>query len=256
MIYTYKKGTGIGRLAKDLRLSIAWPYHNLTKKRSYDVDINWGVKNLLVTEGTPEILNVNIANATSKVACFGVLKSAGILVPRWDISYEALRERLQGAKITILARKDELSKGRGIRKVDETSPDIPSADFYVERLSCLREARIHVWRDRIICEQVKYLPEGCESFIHNFENGATYSSNSKLEKFFTAEQAELARLNSIEAIKALSLAFGAVDVMLTKKGKVYILEVNTAPGIRAASTYGAYREALKGRVKEKYSAQN
>jgi D-alanine-D-alanine ligase-like ATP-grasp enzyme len=37
--------------------------------------------------------------------------------------------------------------------------------------------------------------------------------------------------HSISAVNTLGLDFGAVDLIVAKDGRVYVLEVNTAPGI-------------------------
>ena len=43
-------------------------------------------------------------------------------------------------------------------------------------------------------------------------------------------------------IKALKLDFGAVDIIRAKNGKLYVLEVNTAPGLeeRKLQIYADY----------------
>lgn len=246
MIFCYKRGTGIGRLAKDLNLSICWPYEAKSRTRAKSVSINWGCLKLPTTANATVILNSNLSTAASKVEAFKALKEAGIRVPRWNKTLKSLADRLDPTA-WIIARRDGLSKGKGMRliKPEDRLTAIYEPDFFVEKLTCQREARIHVWGGRIICEQVKFLPAGCDNFIHNFENGARYSSATKIDRFFNEAQIAEARDFAIRSVEACGLHFGAVDILLTKKGTVYVLEVNTAPGLRADNTRLAYKNAIK-----------
>ncbi|MNV71557.1 Ribosomal protein S6--L-glutamate ligase [compost metagenome] len=49
---------------------------------------------------------------------------------------------------------------------------------------------------------------------------------------------------AVDACEVLGLDFGAVDVALGKDGKVYVFEVNTAPGIEG-TCLEAYVNAFK-----------
>jgi predicted ATP-grasp superfamily ATP-dependent carboligase len=56
---------------------------------------------------------------------------------------------------------------------------------------------------------------------------------------------------AMNAIKALGLDFGAVDVII-RRGKAYILEVNSAPGLEGR-TLQAYVEAIKEYLNEQFA---
>ena len=54
-----------------------------------------------------------------------------------------------------------------------------------------------------------------------------------------------------EAVLALGLDFGAVDLVLCKDtGLPYVLEVNTAPGLHSPTVLAAYVEAIKEMLDE------
>jgi hypothetical protein len=247
MIYLYKRGTGMGRLARELGLSISVPYEKRELKRRQDLNLNWGCRRV---EGLPEdTLNRDISRGASKVESFKVWQKAGIQIPRWHTDVKTLLQKI-GGDISILARRDGLSKGKGISLIRD-GDEVPRADFYVERLSCQREFRVHVFDENVILTQAKVIPPGCTNFIHNYENGCHYTSQN-LDRWLPTEK-EVINLNTmaINAVKTLGLDFGAVDFLLTKKGRLYCLEVNTAPGLRSDATYTAYREALKRELKKR-----
>lgn len=246
MIYLYKRGTGMGRIARRLGLSIMVANGTPITRRHNEPHLNWGWVNLLpegaeINPEAPKILNHNIRPAFYKARAFELFNKAGVRCPIWDTDGNALHKRLVELKRRhMLARRDGLSKGRGINLVCLDANKIPTADFFVEKLSCQREFRIHVWLGEVICTQAKMVPVGCKNFIHNFENGCVYT---------TLDLARFAPSNEIDslaksAIKALGLDFGAVDILVTKKGVPYVLEVNTAPGLRSTPTRMAYTKAL------------
>jgi D-alanine-D-alanine ligase-like ATP-grasp enzyme len=56
---------------------------------------------------------------------------------------------------------------------------------------------------------------------------------------------------AIKAVSAVGLDFGAVDFGTDKEGNVWLLEVNTSPGLQGMSaSIAAYREHLRGLLKE------
>jgi D-alanine-D-alanine ligase-like ATP-grasp enzyme len=50
---------------------------------------------------------------------------------------------------------------------------------------------------------------------------------------------------SVEAVAALGLDFGAVDIIEDKEGNFYVLEINTAPGLEG-HTVTSYAKAFHG----------
>jgi len=251
MIYLHKPFTGMGRLARELRLSVATKRPNtqtfgdlLPRRNFVTPSINWGCgRSAIVTLPTVEILNDDISVARSKRATFERLAEAEVAHPRWSQSYVELRERL-GLERTILARLDQLSGGMDILIVGPHNlADIYAYDFYVERLSCQRELRVHCWGGAAIATQVKVIPPGCTNFIHSYVNGCTFSQH--LGRWgIGAELATQAQGLALRAVEAVGLDFGAVDLMLTRRGKLYVLEVNSAPGIRSDYIKQAYARVL------------
>ena len=101
----------------------------------------------------------------------------------------------------------------------------------------------HVWKGTIIDVQEKrrragYVSTGDgDSYIRNHHNGWV---------FCRADIEEPANLRTIarSAIGTLSLDFGAVDIIYNQKSnKLFVLEVNTAPGLEG-TTLQKYTEAI------------
>jgi hypothetical protein len=250
VIYIYKRGTGMGRLARELRLSVQFPYENRQLKRRHNLNLNWGC---VKAEGLPEdTLNRDIRSAAQKRDTFRILGEKGIWVPRWNVSFGEFRKAYPKVN-KILARRDGLSKGIGIKEIGTDGMYFGSSgepDFYVERLTCQREFRAHVWRDEVILLQAKVVPPGCTNFIHNFENGCHYTTQN-LDRWVDETLKSDITATSVSSVKALGLDFGAVDLILTKKGRLYVLEINTAPGLRSDAAQAAYKRALKNELERR-----
>lgn len=251
MIYAYHRPCGASRFAQELCLSIAYPRLGaqvVRKRVDRQPNINWG----LTTWGydvkalPKDMLNRSIQAAVSKVKTFECLAAAKLPVPRYAKTLEELRKMLPASR-AIIARRDGLSGGKGMELVQglgEVSTLILRPDFYVERLSCHREFRVHVFLGQVIHKQAKFIPKGFDGIAKNWENGCYFTSEG-LERFATEAQLRDLEQLSVRSVEALGLQFGAVDILLTRKLQPYVLEVNTAPGLRSDATYNAYTEAVK-----------
>ena len=60
---------------------------------------------------------------------------------------------------------------------------------------------------------------------------------------------EEAKNAAIKAVEALDLDFGAVDIIETRQGEIFVLEVNTAPGLEG-KTVESYGNAILNFIKE------
>jgi hypothetical protein len=250
VIFIYHRGARIAKLARLLRIPVCYPREGIkiTKGRisKLRAPLNWGCG-----KGVPEdALNKDIHICQSKVRSFEAFAKAQVPHPRWSRNYQELNGLL-GSNASIFARQDFLSSGEGIdiiRPEDRRKYE-PSgrAAFFVERLPYQREFRVHVWGGQVLVEQIKKLEPGCTNPIHSFTNGATFTA-CPLDTFLEESVAKLARQLAPKAVAAVGLFFGAVDFFLTKKGNLYVLEVNSAPGIRSEPVEDAYRSALKGLI--------
>lgn len=242
MIYAYHRPCAASKLAKELRVALEWPGGRYIKnRRSFLPRVNWGYRGEF-RDADGAILNRFVSPAASKMQAFTLLAAAELNIPRWSQSAQALRIMLREDR-AIIARRDGLSGGRGMVLV-EPGVEPSTADFYVEKLSYRREFRIHVFQEQVIHRQGKFIPPGFSGLAKNFENGCIYTGQ-ELERF--ADDATWAQLEqlALRSVAALGLDFGAVDLLQNKHGHLYVLEVNTAPGLRSQSSFLAYKSALQ-----------
>ena len=121
-------------------------------------------------------------------------------------------------------------------------------DFYTRYLDAVKEYRIHVacWMATeddpdaaVICAQRK-VPHDGQSFANwprTHRNGYLYHT------FVPQDREHLLYSQAIQAVRALGLDFGAVDVLYSDE-HYYVLEVNAASGVETPSVLDIYAQAL------------
>jgi glutathione synthase/RimK-type ligase-like ATP-grasp enzyme len=129
--------------------------------------------------------------------------------------------------------------GAGIEIVDHTGLDVelPEAPLYTKYIKKDQEYRIHVAGGEVIFQQRKarkleVKDEEVNWQVRNLAGGFIFANDGVVAPDFVLQEA-------LKAVVSLGLDFGAVDVLTTKKGEAYVLEVNTACGL-AGKTIDAY----------------
>jgi len=136
------------------------------------------------------------------------------------------------------------------RRTDSIQPQtraatlpLPIAPLYTAGVSNKGEYRVHVFDGEVILYQKKsrrvgedgevVTAEGEEADVRNLASNWIYRTGNlnRLERI-----EDLA----IDAILALGLDFGAVDIIMDNEGDVFVLEVNSAPGLGNTDTLDAY----------------
>lgn len=262
MLYLYRPGSYARRIAERLNVTVIGATgQRVERDNQFSPSVNWGCG--------PEIarrlgfintaMNGDISTAVSKWRTFEAFDRARI--PHPEVTKDATTPDASGtpfyARGQYLGRRDGLSGGAGIVVYPAgRRPYYGSHSFYSMVIPKRNEFRIHVLNGRVITEQIKYMMRGSKStLIRSYDNGARYSPKS-LEHEMTSAAAHLAREIAIDAVKACGLAFGAVDMIYSKDEKLYVLEVNTAPGVTPGQdelpprwdmprTFEAYVEAFR-----------
>lgn len=118
------------------------------------------------------------------------------------------------------------------------------SDYYTQLIPKQAEFRVWVFRGKSLATYEKKLEypnrygrRGRSRDVWNWMNGFAY-------QFVTPDAAnERMKALAVDAVAALDLDFGAVDIISAARGGYYVLEVNTAPG-----TLGEPRQGITSLV--------
>lgn len=202
--------------------------------RNTDIVINWG--NGKGNVGSARQINKlqNVQLATNKVFTLQELHRKGISVPTFTLNRSALvPEKLYMAR-TILSGHS----GKGI--VVGTRDELPTAPLYTEYIYKVAEYRAIVVGGKVVDFKEKKRKNGLGEYgehVWNHSSGYIFARNN------ITTPPDVYDLG-IEAVSALGLDFGAVDIIEDEEGRLYVLEVNTAFGIEG-STLELVGEAIK-----------
>lgn len=114
------------------------------------------------------------------------------------------------------------------------------ADYWVEKEDIVEEYRIHCFLGKSI-RAGKKVPMTDGGPVHAWVR--TYDAGWRL-RYRGFKSTLVMRKLAVEALKALELDFGAVDIGKKADGKLLVLEVNRAPGIEGR-TVDAYANAVR-----------
>jgi hypothetical protein len=188
-----------------------WRGSHFTPTRG-DLVVNWGATH-------PSKFVVPTLNPVLIETKFGELKilhEAGVKVPPFS--------RIRGEERGWVGRIDSHYGGG-----DLLSPP-PHPDFYVKRLDIVLELRFHIWHGKSWRSGIKIPREGFldpSHWVRSFDGGWRVEYGESIRGFIKKKHREAAK----QAVLALGYDFGAVDVGETANGKVYVFEVNSAPGL-------------------------
>jgi glutathione synthase/RimK-type ligase-like ATP-grasp enzyme len=209
-------------------------------KRNRNKVIRWGfVDNLERLRNPQYFQNADaIRLCSNKLKSLLKLKEAGVKVPK---VYRTLREALDdnSLKFPLYSRKKFHTMGKDIIIInnrEELQRAFVDERYMVESIDCKKEYRIHVFKGEIISASKKYFREQLwnelgkpikKDQIRNNEYGWGYYDIQNMDNVpkDICEQA-------MKAVEALGLLWGAVDLIRDVRKVNYVLEVNSAPGLR------------------------
>lgn len=235
-VYTSRPSKGARALAKALggkRISVPTGVDIVV-----DTVINWGDSSCPVA-----VLNTPTAikRVANKLTAFDAFSSANVPIPAYakakaDVGWEGL---------TVVRHKLTGHSGEGIELCD--AAELPDAPLYVKYIPKEQEYRIHVGKKgsafEVISSQRKArrhdIPDNLVNWkVRNHANGFVFvRQNLSIPERVTRA--------AVDALGASGLDFGAVDVILTKQGKAFVLEINTAPGLEG-TTVTDYANFFRG----------
>lgn len=239
-LYPYKLGSESAKeLANVLNVKRVKPDGNYVPKIGHTV-INWGNSSNPEWIDTAARRSVRILNkpsavkvASNKLSALNTLRAAGINVPEYTTSMAVADRWLDDGATVVERHVLNGNSAQGVRIVNLDDPDMPSdisaAPLYTKFIPKSREFRIHVFRGKVI----DYVEKKKMSSDRRPENFNKYVCSNELGWVFCrgdVRDIPEVRQIAINAVSALGLDFGAVDVVYWE-GTPYVLEVNTAPGI-------------------------
>lgn len=236
-IYPYKSGSRSARaLADALGGRVLRLEGSTFRPRQGDLIINWGSSRCPFQDR----LNSSsaVVQASDKLCAFDALQEAGVRVPRFWTSRDEIPH--EDVRYPIVCRTVlNGHSGRGIVLAD-TPDQIVDAPLFVEYIPKQDEYRIHVINGVVVATQRKARRLDVENpnwRIRNHDNGFNFAREGVIAP-------DDAVVQSINAVAALGLDFGAVDVVWNERRQLaYVLECNTAPGLEGQTVLD-YRDAF------------
>ncbi len=208
--------------------------------------INWGAGGNFSGLNKP----ANVSLAVNKISTLKIISENGaVRTPAWTTNKEWAKAWVTQGDTVLCRTRTNGHSGQGI-VIAKRVVDLVDAPLYTKYIHKDKEFRIHVFDGKVIDQRQKVpstdgRPVG-DGYICTHNNGYVF-------KF--AEAPSDAHTQAINAVKALGLDFGAVDVVVEAvRGtggigisyKAYVLEVNTAPGL-TGTTIQRYADAIKKR---------
>lgn len=252
IILPYKNGSRSGAaLANALGVrQIRLAGSSIHRQRSKTI-INWGNSGSnLPPQGLGSghyVLNptVLVSDAADKLRTFNVLGSSNTRIPEYTTEYEIAYDWMDEDSSVKVVERHQLSghSGAGIVIAEDVDALSDSAPLYVKYIKKQDEYRIHIMDGQVIDVQRKArrsdVPDEDVNWqVRNHQNGFCYMRENVNPDTDVVVQA-------LNAIEALGLDFGAVDVIWNAhQNKAYVLEVNTACGLEG-TTLERYKVAFQ-----------
>lgn len=194
-----------------------------TNKRSRcDLFIRWGsTEQFPATKYKLELNSLEaVLNTTNKLRMLELLAAANIPVPQFSTSAEQMPDLVDGNGNIYIRSKHGV-----VRYSNDFNP---ATDMYYTKpvKSKRREYRVHVFNGKVIGIY--------EKVPMTEERPALFKSDTCHFKKRDPELCLLTPENQavcVQAVQALGLLFGGVDVIRDAKKNIFICEVNSSPGL-------------------------
>lgn len=237
-VYSYNEySKGCKELSKALNVKRIKHERSRFKGSPRKTIINWGAGQLSPEINKCLVLNREVGKATNKLSLFNLCKQNKLeeFIPPFTTDINEAVKWIQNGKTVVCRTVLNGHSGAGIVLAAPGNPlALVKAPLYVKYIPKNDEYRVHCFRSRkneyqVFDVQRKArvvdIPDDKINWkIRNLEGGFIYQRNN----------IEVPKCVTEAALKVFSITgldFGAVDVIYTKKGKAYVLEINTAPGL-------------------------
>ena len=235
--------------AKDLKNSLGVKFLRLEQERSRvrfrpnDRVINWGSARCWVPDeflwNKPSAIN----KASNKLLFFAsAAETDTFKTPLYTTNVDDTKDW----EICVARTNLRGTKGDGI-VITEKGQEPPEAELYTRYIRKDSEFRIHVAFGEVVDWARKIRRPGAEVKdwkVRSLDNGFIFARKSGAPNIQTQTAA-------VRAVEHFNLDFGAVDVIVTKRGNPYVLEINSAPAL-----IGTTLEKYNAAFTQRYNADN
>lgn len=211
-------------LSKALGVKRIYPDGGYYPKSGHKI-INWGNSHPHFSGGNFFNKPEAVAIAANKLDSFAKLWVAGVATPELTLDPAIARAWLDRGWKVVCRQTITGHGGHGITVV-KPGEQLITAKFYTKYVRKDQEYRVHVGGGKVIDFTEKRRSHsrtlGSE-YIRSYDNGWVFCREN-------ISLPEIVRKQSIAAVVALGLDFGAVDIAY-RDGKAWVFEINTAPGL-------------------------
>ena len=236
-------------------VSVGYRHANRTNngRAEFSHLINWGIAGsegigrLSINGTTPRILNPPqaINRASDKLEAFRAFNRAAVPTPNYATELSIAQGWIREGHKVYCRQQLRGHSGQGI-VVARTQGQLVRAPLYTKGIEIHHEFRAHVFNGVVIDGVRKAFnsdvpPEERNRDIMNHAAGTIFVRSGAAYESFRMNQR--AQQICIDAVGALGLDFGAVDIVTDQQGNYFVLEVNTAPGL-VGTTLEVYTNAI------------
>lgn len=251
-ILPYKMNSkGSKVLAESLECKRLNVNRNTYRGYSNDIVINWGSQRWLDgLSRVDHILNNPrcIKNASNKLLAFELFKEHDIPTVDYTSSVEQVREWIDEGSVVFQRTTATGHSGNNIVVATNQDDVLEGCPLYTKNFNKTREYRLHIFKDKLVCIQQKRLKASenrehePDEYIWSHDKGQRIFVRHSVE--ITDEMLEEVKTISVGAVEALSLDFGAVDIVWNEEEGFKVLEVNTGIGL-VGSTIDDWKNTFK-----------
>lgn len=222
-----------------------------------DIIVNWGASE--VPSRYPVSLNQpeEVSVCCSKIRSYKAFAAQRVPTCEWTTDAAVARSWHTTGHSVYARSRDSGARGQGISVIQPemdwvacTTNALAAGDirFFTKGIKNDREFRIYIVGDRITSVLEKRQRDGT-----NPSNLVRSHGDWVFARSLRAPIPDELLQTSKEAVKALGLDFGGVDIVLNTEGKPVVLEVNSAPGLAAPTAQTEFVYGLARLIKERFN---
>lgn len=246
-VMSSKSSKELARALECKRLNVK---RNTYRGYSNDVVINWGSQKWL--DGLSRVNHIlnnpsSIRNASNKLLSFERFKEYGVPTLDYSSSIEQAKEWIDEGQVVFQRTTHTGHSGNNI-VLAHNHDDLIPAPIYTKNFNKEREYRVHIFKDKRVAIQQKRLKNSenreqePDEYVWNHAKGQRVFVRNSVE--ITDTMLEEVTDIGINAIKALDLDFGALDVGWNEEEGFKVFEINTGFGL-VGSTINDWKQTFK-----------